>query len=398
MGKSNQPGKLAKLVNEFLYGLKYKTFGRAQIDSDAAALLHSSAIAVKAILDKRAELDRNGRQATPLFVNLGEYHDVPAHKLHHIAVIDGVRKAGEKIAVTMETEQDISLQQFFWGQPPKLLPGIEYKTPDYSDGRLALKIQGNFISHSAQQAVSALFHYLILQDIPVHMSDCSRLHISGMNFNALNFYHKPTRESALKYVSDLNNLYNMQSRTGMNIRNHHMAAQSIDFAHQTGARIVFQECGQGHTIGGREFPPEESLSGHFQKNNMPVLSVLLSPPEPEEDALSEEIKAAVLGHEIYRADKVPERYFGSYGRNAPDTGEGTAYTNAMLHATGLAETFNGNGIDKKAWQKYLPEIQAKFAEWNADYNRQTQEALKNRPPAPAPGLFTRALKTLGFSR
>ena len=105
---------MGKALKEILNRMGVTTDFPAPVTADpaAAAILHSSARAVREILAKRAEMDRNGQKDTPLFVAMGEHHFRPAHKLHHLAVAKGLHDTGEKIGFAFEQEHDLLAKLF----------------------------------------------------------------------------------------------------------------------------------------------------------------------------------------------------------------------------------------------------------------------------------------------
>ena len=60
---------------------------------EAARVLASSAQIVRAILGRRAELDKAGQYNEPLIVLAGEAHNVPAQIIRHMAVLNKIKKA-----------------------------------------------------------------------------------------------------------------------------------------------------------------------------------------------------------------------------------------------------------------------------------------------------------------
>jgi len=173
--------KLLQKISSFLrctnmYGVQIDIDG-AQIDEEAAAILHSATQAVKAILDRRAALDREGKKDTPLIVLAGETHSMPAHLVHHMLVLKGLAKSGEKVVFGYEEQYNVLSRPFFKFTDRQPDPAItQYLQAHDQDGTLALQYCSSFLGTSnADHSENILCRYLWRRrKIPVRFTDAAK--------------------------------------------------------------------------------------------------------------------------------------------------------------------------------------------------------------------------------
>ncbi len=339
-----------------------------RIETDAAQVLNSSTKAVKAILERRAELDRKGNHDIPLVVLAGEFHSIPSHTIHHVAVLNGLKNSGKKIAFGYEEEHNLLAQKFTkeMGRDPSLEEISALNKRDIT-GTLSLKTNLGFCGYyGADHTRAALFRFLLRHNIKSCFTDVSRPD------SVLDASDPSTVESlraCFKHaVSDID----VESPEGVRVRNHHMVAASLDLARNSGARIVMLSCGDTHVAGSMQldFSARHSLAAQFKHRGaavmaMPIFTKYLSeddiPPSrvltSKERLYISELPRMVAAYDP-DSDK-PVRGRPATLRNRVDE---ATYTNALLARCGLKKETLSVGEYKKQQAQFKNEMRGIFKE------------------------------------
>lgn len=231
-----------------------------RIKADAALVRGSANRVVEAALTRRAAMDRQGKYDQPLLVVLGEIHSIPAHYVHHMLVMEGLRSR-EKIAVAYEAEHDTLEKEF--GAQHDGQPHATQRLRDRDDaGLLSLKTAVGFCNSTMTDHTSmTLFSYLLRHGLPFRFTDAA--------CNARGFLdtEDPSTAAALRDCFGAAARIGGHPGTarGIGARNRHMLAGALSLAKVSGARIVIQVCGNLHVLG-------DGLEGIAADNSIAVLA------------------------------------------------------------------------------------------------------------------------------
>mgnify|MGYP003625104901 CR=1 FL=1 len=270
-----------------------------KIDPEAAAILGSAVKTVKAILKRRAALDRQGQSDETLFVMAGEHHNLPAHKLHHMLVLQGLYEANESIVSALEHPTNMVTDEFL----KSFLSGISQIEPKDIGSSMDLYkanpsilglceiyasiVSGNKDSYYASNILHTHMFRLHAssngQFIGIH-SDTARL---SQKF--LDVSDPQTAQSMRKALKKVEHNMSLKSQEGLYVRNIHMAQKLSDVASQYKTRIAMQLCGQTHVNGGGlDSHQAEGLCAIFKRSAKPVIGVFLNPVFDYSEGLDED--------------------------------------------------------------------------------------------------------------
>ncbi len=301
----------------------FKKHPAPDIDLDAAKILNASCRTVDAILKKRRELDLAGKADVPLVVIAGESHSIPAHKIHHLAVVDGLSKR-EPTAFAFEMPHNIVSAQYAEseGKDPSPAASAWLKEHDKA-GELSLKTAlGFYGSESSEHARVTLFKYLLSHAVPTRLTD-------AVPTGFLLDLDDPSTAASLPAEFNRVAKYIAIQPDGVRIRNHHMAKLAAELARESHARILVHQCGIAHGAGDRQldFAGGHSLAAYFSALNLPVL---LTPIE----------------HKSWTADDIP----AGHGLAAKDIYIVTGLPEAEARPLSAPETLRGDPRPALAWQ------------------------------------------------
>ncbi len=246
--------------------------------------------AAKAIMDKRAALDRAGLSHMPLVVLAGESHHITTHHLHHLAVLQQLKGREPALGVAYEFEHNRTAQEFVMSGRP-LPPANAAKLATANDnGGLSLRTSYRPILYGcALHTRPLLFRFIQKSGLAFCFNDVARPHQfteDGTPLMILDINDKSTARSIINAGYDATPGIDARSLKGVDIRNDHMVRHAIAFAQKHKLRILFQQCGMSHVAGsvqratGHGTPPEEdnhleefSLSRLFKNPGMPILTI-----------------------------------------------------------------------------------------------------------------------------
>lgn len=239
----------------------------AGIDAEAALLLRSATEAVAHILHAREALDKAGQAHLPLIVVKGEMHTSPAHRVHHMLVLNGLKDI-YTVAVGIEQPHNLFEEQaaIFKRTMPKSGLGLKER------GRFNLMTTtGCFDTEWAPHTHDSFRAYIITHGLPVAHTD------AAMTKNALDVKDASTVMSIRAMSEKPNKKLDCMSRKASGIRNHHMAKKAVELCYDSGARILVQVCGNFHVMGdGKGWKARDSLCGQFRKISIPYMAMPIS--------------------------------------------------------------------------------------------------------------------------
>jgi hypothetical protein len=272
------------------------------VETEAAQLRDSAARAAACILARRAALDREGRHNEPLIVLAGEFHSESAHNIHHRLVLQALR-AREPVAFAYEEQHsllDLETRHVLKRAPGRALAD-RLRAAD-RNGALSIRAAlGAYCSIDFRQTgFTVLFRYLLGNDIPTRFTDVSRPR------EDLDMDDPSTAASLRACFGDAAAPLDALSPRGMRARNHHMAARVLDFARETKARIVFQQCGDAHVAGDdmMGWPARHSLSVHLKARGAAILAMPILSPHFGADDLPP--AHGLLPHELHLVAPLPD--------------------------------------------------------------------------------------------
>lgn len=345
-------------LKNLLQGLALPPHLALRVDADAAATLGSATQAVKLILARRQELDRAGQADTPLIVLAGETHINPAHYIHHMLVLKGLLAAGQKVAVGNESPDDLyQLFSVAAGRSPDT-EGKDALLRLDPGGSLSVRWRLVMVGKDAGYSCFSFYRFLLRHGVPFRCVDAAR----DREEKYLDHKDRSSAQHMKLCLGDIAENIPLDSGPGVQIRNHHMAHRTSEFAEETGARIVFLRCGNAHVAGqvdtrdGRlVHEPRHSLSALFRSLHLPFFALLAGRNVPADHGLARQEKFSIgapgdilaicdppLPSEMYRAQGL------CLVDNAADE---KAYVDALARRTGLKEIVVSSGQRKKEEMK-----------------------------------------------
>lgn len=290
----------------------------AVIEAGAAAILHSAARAIEMILARRHEMDRAGQAATPLVVLAGEKHSQPTCYIHHMLLLDGLSREVQTVAGLEFPHNQIELGRGY--DPGKL---ARLKADDRRGEISQMNACGFWFQTAADHSNIILFRFLLRRDIAVRFVDaaCPGAMLDYKDPSTLRSFNACQRQAS-SGVSVL-------SPGGEHVRNHHMAAMSVDFARETGAKIIVVRCGATHVAGRYDkHEGRHSLSAEFRKLALPVIGML-----PEKFALP--TNPGLMPHDTIRMTGLPSLTISYDAADRTGRAVEAAYINALLEDCGM---------------------------------------------------------------
>lgn len=282
---------------------------RLTIDKQAVAILSSATRAAKAILERRAALDKQERRDEPLIVLAGENHHAPSHLIHHMLVIDKLAKSGETLSAGLEFEHNILAEAFCEYNEAPYDPDIAPVIAEQDkDGRHALScLFAAFNSPSADFSRHILQSYLLGKpDIKICFAD------TACRGDYLDRDEPVTRHHMQKVLGRTSRFIHYSVPEGMSIRNSQMSDIFGQFARRHKSRIAFQMGGYAHPAGfvsGRKLTThdhlfKDSLAAYYKRDDLPVLIMPILSDEFTACDLPPDINASP--DEIFLVKDVPK--------------------------------------------------------------------------------------------
>jgi len=353
----------------------------AEIDREAAAILRSATEAVQAILERRAELDREGQYDMHLVVLAGDDHAMPAHKIHHILVLKGLaeklEKRGDKVVFGFEREHNLLSNAFFEATKRQVDPDITRRLQEHDlDGALSLQyFSGFFGTRYADNSLNILFRFLRNHSdkIVSRFTDAaeSKIHLDQSDpstAHSMNTCPGATISVDISYTSP----------EGVRIRNHHIATMIEDFATTQNARIVVQQCGNVHVAGDKslDFSASYSLSACFRVQNTPIIAMPIFSSRglnenniPVDHGLEDEEK-------LFRTDLPEKQAIYDPYMDTPIVGQPAEFENRAAEATWVNALLERVGLKNECMsvdeyhenhKSLADDTRAQFSSWERQF-------------------------------
>ncbi len=227
------------------------------VDLDAATILSQSVMAVRAVLDRRMEMDRTGDRTKPLVVLVGETHSVVAHPIFQILMMDGIRSR-ESLAVARELNHAF-LEQVFdrFSQDQDSDDLAQLKEEDHQ-GEMSLCAGSGFIKYFwCDHSKVTLEHFLYRNKIPVFCTDACT------DDGRIDIRDTSTAESMRECFGRVVKRMKSTEEQGMQVRNHHMTGKIEALSRQHRPRILMQICGAAHINGYRDVFARKNISTKY---------------------------------------------------------------------------------------------------------------------------------------
>jgi hypothetical protein len=330
------------------------------INDHAARIKDSAVRAAAAILERRAVMDRTGREDQVLAVAAGEIHYAPAHHIHHMAVLDALSRE-TKVAFGYECRHNIVPEGFseLRNENPTEAALAHLRERD-RDGGLSLKTCLTYAENYADQARFALLRFVLNRRIPARFTDVAM--IDGQTLDAGDPSTAGAMQSCLRRVpADLG----VTAANGMYVRNRHMAETGIGYAQDIGANILLQQCGVSHVIGDPHYgyQARHSLSAQFKAAGaaviaMPVLGGIFTKASIPRDHGLYKNERLILGNlpAIRAIYDFPGQPLPGEPAELQNHREEAAYVNAVLKRLGFESETIIAEVEEAQRRSYLQTI------------------------------------------
>ena len=357
------------------------------VEADARVIKSVADKTIQTILNKRAEMDRAGLQDEPLIVVHGENHTMTGHKLHLMAVLDGLNQARESCLMAFETQHDLLIQDY----------AVEggYRRTVESDNALrrqdreragALTLQNYkafYGSSKSDHAHKTVMQYCHQTGTPSVFTDAATRSDGYLDKN-----DPATRDSIASCRGKLRSLLRISSKEpeGVHVRNHHMLNCARETAKQYDSRIILQQTGNAHVVGHSLFNDEPRhsqlvLSNKFFEAALGHLPV--SGPLPVTDDDMQLLERYGVAQEDLSWCRLPQT-LASYD-SFTDAPKGEAdlqcraaeaeYVGRILQAIGLG----AHALSVEAYERQSKLDQQDLQQCFAAINRQTQAQPVAKP-------------------
>lgn len=245
------------------------------VDLDAAAILSQSVMAVRAVLDRRMEMDRTGDRTRPLVVLVGGTHSVVAHHIFQMLMMDGLRSR-ESLAVARELNHSFLEQVFDRLSQDRDSSDLALLKAGDHQGEMSLCAGIGFTKYFwCDHSHVTLEHFLYRNNIPVFCTDACT------DNGRINIQDRSTAESMRECFGRVVKRMKSTEEQGMQVRNHHMAGKIEELSRQHRPRIVMQICGTAHINGYKDesadmnLSAESSLIAYLKKRAIPFMALPL---------------------------------------------------------------------------------------------------------------------------
>ena len=202
------------------------------------------------MLAKRRAMDARGEREIPLIVLSGECHTDPRDHLRHMLVLDALRKEESAIGVAYEFEHNRAEQEYVLSG--RTLTDAAKAAIAAANDRGALSVRTSYRPMPWRMGLhsrATLFRYLQRSGLPLKFNDCARPYEYKLDFN-----DPATAQSVEEYYAANDMLpaqeLHVSDVEGIGVRNVHMLKHAEAFVHRHGLRILFQQCGDTHVLGG----------------------------------------------------------------------------------------------------------------------------------------------------
>lgn len=209
-------------------------------NQQALEILVSGMKVARQIIEKRMELDRQGKTDEPLHVFLGENHRMPGHYLHNLVIAKELMDHNVAPLISFEDSYD-NLENVM----PRFSDLTSFEKTSLaesdSDGSLALHADIAFIVNDESPLTEHNLKRFIAQNqLPVTFSDASRSN------GIINIQDYDTMQSIEALGYDLDLEIDSKSSEGVHVRNHHIIKNSVQAAERNGSRIILHKVGNKH--------------------------------------------------------------------------------------------------------------------------------------------------------
>ncbi|MAH05584.1 MAG: hypothetical protein CL561_08495 [Alphaproteobacteria bacterium] len=311
----------------------------------ARAMLADVNGAVERIVAERKQLDEDGYVDTPLYVLLGEIHNMPAHMVFHTLLLRQLQAYEDSIVVGIEGEHN-----YFDPDCQEPLNGGALRQYGVDSIEKALAERSTYDAFLANKFLyRSLLNYMTDNRSFLAMFN----DVASKNY-ALDFSDRSTYEAAQAFAGEdvVDENVHVTKPLGIFLRNAFMTSTLQNLAEEQGARIAVQICGAGHVAGNyHDWTQEHSMSACYYNLGLPFLAVFLQDGivPAYADQLTDEYKYFAQNVPTLRSfynpatgtvdlgDKYERR---TYRRNMPEIkslDEEAAYINNTLAAIGLED-------------------------------------------------------------
>lgn len=320
-------------------------FSGKNFEQDARAMLDDVHGAVARIVEERSALDDAGATDQPLYILVGEIHNMSAHLIFHSLLLKYLQAYEDNIVVGIEGPHNFL----------KLDSQAELNRHDMRSFGLA-SIEKALTKSAGVDAdlANKFFYRSLLNSAQVNPNFSAMFNDMATKNTCLDFADTATKDATVHFsdADVLDNDVMATSPMGIFLRNAFMASVLQNFAQTQNARIAVQFCGAGHLAGNYEsWQNEHSLSAYFHHLNLPFLSVFLQDgqDQPYADQLTDEFKyfarnvptyVTYYNPETGQVDLGNKHERRMYRRHMPEIksrDEELAFINATLEAMGLPE-------------------------------------------------------------
>ncbi|MAH06436.1 MAG: hypothetical protein ACTHPO_12150 [Alphaproteobacteria bacterium] len=250
------------------------------IDEDAAEILSNAVHAVKAIMDRRQQMDLDGKNDETLFVLAGEKHDKPAHHLFNMLVINGLVQAQEKPLITHELPHDFLIKEL------KKKYSEAYEKANKDPAALGA-LQLVFLAHTRSLLDAPYTREIFYKNLMSLLVD-KQIYSA---FNDLPHQEYTTSDNPLlaHYLKDVSEqkdnvtLYDKLISRNVPYRNYYMQNVATKLSAEKNARITYQLCGVAHIDGAGVCDSKHGLISLFERSSSAVFPMYLSTDGTELD-------------------------------------------------------------------------------------------------------------------
>lgn len=306
----------------------------------------------------------------PLFVLIGETHNLLPHQLVQILVLNKLNKTGLRVGFGYEAPHNAVVelysalnQNFLKSHPGQ--GGAKITLPSFMEDLHHPATRVIFYPLSFNPSARILMNFLLNESIDTLFNDVARKKISIPLFSRIRrldrflsiFPYFDLREPATKKAAEdkfgaLNSfsLVSTISQGGIEIRNSFMAERAQMHASAMQADIYVQHCGSAHVFGHLDSfpwpksPYNQSLTAKFEKKSYEVLSMCLGRTDFIIDIPEEAKNSSALTQETYDLSKI--------GFQDVETGQEIYVLRQLLPLLGLdTRLIEKYDSDRRFWEQ-----------------------------------------------
>lgn len=234
--------------------------------------------------------ERKANDNRPLFVPVGEQHDLPAHTLCLMNVIESLRRKDYKITLGLELRCDTLTRCYVQTSRPALIAPetILYLREKGNDTGLSLKASTLTAYPYARYSRGLLAHYVSKTGITARLNDAARTHDELIDIDPYdpenravlkeelsNAYDNPELRGTYRAVLNGKDRLSGRSNRGMQLRDKIMARRALALAGEQNADIHIQHCGANHIRQTKDRP--NNLHTYLKQKTPHVLPFSLAP-------------------------------------------------------------------------------------------------------------------------